>query len=335
MKTEQRIDLLAALGQRVESVLKQDGDADVYWRSQNGNPWFTEEFVRYALKEVKNSFLSRPALESWLAGVEPAQRARKVGLVLAGNLPLVGLHDFLAVFASGHHAQMKLSSKDQVLLNWLLAEMLALEPLAQQQFEVVERLSNIEAVIATGSGNTARYFEYYFGKYPNIIRKNRYSLAILDGAESDDELKGLGRDIFLYFGLGCRSVSKLLVPEGYDFQALLPHFQSYEHLIHHHKYSNNYTYQKSILLVNKEAHFDNGFLLVRESEQGSSPISVLHYQTYKSQEELKEIVEAQTESLQCVVGKSELSTVAFGESQKPGLKDYADGVDTLSFLKAL
>lgn len=256
--------------------------------------------------------------------------------MLAGNIPLVGFHDLLSVLISGHHVQLKLSSKDSKLIQYLIKHLIWLEPAFEKIIKIKEnKLENFDAVIATGSDNSARYFEYYFGKYPNIIRKNRSSCVILNGNESEEEMEALGEDIFSYFGLGCRNVSKAFVPKGYDLAKILSRWESYKEIIHHHKYCNNYDYQKSILLVNLIPFLDNGFILLQENEKLVSPISVLFYEYYTDQEDLEIKLNINKEKIQCIVGSNSLATVPFGGAQYPEVWDYADNVDTLTFLEKL
>ena len=255
---------------------------------------------------------------------------------MAGNIPAVGFQDALSVLVSGHILLAKPSSDDYVLIYAILNKLIDLEPAFEDYIRFVERLNDADAFIATGSDNTARYFHYYFAKKPHIIRKNRTSVAVLTGEETNEELRALGRDALQYFGLGCRNVSKLYVPEKYDFTRFYEAIQDMDKIyLHHHKYFNNYDYNKSILLVNRVPHFDNGFLLLTESEVLVSAISVLHYETYRSLEEVKEKLAIASEKIQCVVGNSNSGLpemVYFGETQKPGLLDYADSVDTMAFL---
>jgi hypothetical protein len=254
---------------------------------------------------------------------------------MAGNIPLVGFHDFLCALISGNNVQIKLSSKDSKLIKYLVGYIERIEPSFQGRITFKERLEGFDAIIATGSDNSARYFEYYFGKYPNIIRKNRTSCAILTDAESDQEIANLGIDIFSYFGLGCRNVSKLYVPTDYDFINLLSRLESFKEIIHHHKYCNNYDYQKSILLVNGVQHLDNGFLLLQENEKLVSPISVLYYERYVDESDLRNKLKVNAEKIQCIVGKVKPAEIPFGQAQYPNVWDYADQIDTLKFLSEL
>jgi hypothetical protein len=254
---------------------------------------------------------------------------------MAGNIPLVGFHDLLCVLISGHMAQIKLSSKDSKLPSYIIKHLLWLEPGFEKNISVTEgKLHDFDAVIATGSDNSARYFHQYFGKYPNIIRKNRTSVAVLSGNESTQELSQLGEDVFSYFGLGCRNVSKIYAPVGYDFTLLLDAWQGFHDIIHHHKYSNNYDYQKSILLVNRLPFLDNGFVLLQENERLVSPISVVYTESYTTPKNLHEKLSAIREKIQCITGNGD-SFIPFGQAQYPSLGDYADQIDTLKFLSEL
>lgn len=260
----------------------------------------------------------------------------KIGLILAGNIPLVGFHDVLCVLASGHHALIKASSNDTRLIKYILNLLVEIAPEFKTRFTFVERLAHFDAVIATGSNNTSRYFEYYFGKVPHIIRKNRNSIALLTGNETKEQLFLLGHDIFDFFGLGCRNVSKLLVPAGYDFVPFFEAVEPHQPIIHHHKYNNNYDYNKSIYLVNSDKHLDNGFLLVKEDERLASPLAVLYFEYYDDMPAATSRLAELSEAIQCIVTHGHIDignqVVDFGQSQQPRLWDYADGVDTMAFL---
>jgi hypothetical protein len=239
--------------------------------------------------------------------------------------------------ASGNKALIKLSSQDKLLTPYILNKLVEIEPAFAEQFEFIERLKDFDAVIATGSNNTSRYFDYYFSKVPNIIRKNRNSIAVLNGTESKEELHALGNDIFDYFGLGCRNVSKVFAPKGYKFDTFFESIEDFKSIADHHKYNNNYDYNKSIFLVNMDKHLDNGFLLVKEDERFASPLAVLYYEEYESITALDEKLVEQADQIQCIVSNESLSieTLRFGQSQCPALWDYADGVDTMGFLRGL
>ena len=334
---EKKIEAFVTLG---NFLLNPDDEfKNILKNAKHKNGWFTDLETQKAVS-ANGLMLNQVDLENWLkAYTFPNQKPKKVGLILAGNIPLVGFHDILAVLLSGNIALIKLSSQDDILINAVLNQLIKIEPDFKNQIEIVTRLENFDAVIATGSNNSSRYFDYYFSKVPHIIRKNRNSVALLTGEESTEDLKQLGHDIFDYYGLGCRNVSKFFVPEGYIFNHFFESIQEFEHILNHHKFQNNYDYNKSIYLVNKVHHFDNGFLLVTKNEKLSSPLSVVYYEEYQNLNDVITKIEVQKEEIQVVVTKANglknLAVVNFGESQKPKLWDYADGVDTLTFLSAL
>ena len=333
MRLEQRIELFSALGKRMTSISENEFD-EIAVRAHGENNWFTEKSIKTAFEGILKH-LDKEALTKWASkyALEPSN-AKLVGVVMAGNIPLVGFHDLLSVVISGHRLAIKPSSNDTVLLKWVVNELIQLEPNIGELVRFEDRLNDVDAIIATGSDNTARYFEYYFSKKPHIIRKNRTSCAVLKGGESPSQVMGLGQDIFTYFGLGCRNVSKLFVPRDFNFQQLLDGLHEFENVMDHHKYKNNYDYNKSIYLVNNEPHLDTGFLLLRESEALVSPISVLFYEYYNSESHLEEMLEVNSEKIQCVVGSGN-SFETLGQAQFPAVTDYADGIDTLKFLSAL
>jgi hypothetical protein len=329
-----RINAFNELGNRIKALHKT-GREQLYERANLSNPWFTAASVQNALDGIA-LFLDSETLRSWTSQYPTAPNQKMVGIAMAGNIPLVGFHDLLCVLISGHQALVKLSSQDalmQVLINWLIE----IEPRFATKIKIEERLNAAEAMIATGSDNTSRYFEYYFRTRPHIIRKNRSSCAIIMGEESNEELLKLGKDVFTYFGLGCRNVAKVFVPEEYSFTNLLDVWQPYQAIIHHHKYANNYDYQKSILLVNQTAFFDSGFVLLTESANLVSPISVLFFERYIDQTDLQHKIQSHSEKLQCIVSANGWysTSVAFGKAQQPEVWDYADNVDTMKFLSIL
>lgn len=298
------------------------------------NGWFTPEFINLAIDNIRTYFLNRPALEQWLAqypGFGRPEAPKQVGIVAAGNIPLVGFHDWLTGFLSGHTIRLKLSSKDNILLPHLLQKVAEWAPEAAGITSVQEVLKDCDAYIATGSNNSARYFNYYFAKYPHIIRRNRTSAAVLTGSETPQELEALADDVMLYFGLGCRNVTKVYVPEGYDFAPLLKALEKYDYLADHHKYKNNYDYNLALYLLNSSPYLTNNSLLLHENESLFSPLSVLHYGFYRHRGELEEQLKANPD-LQCLVAAD---AIPFGQAQRPSLTDYADGVDTASFFAAL
>jgi hypothetical protein len=253
---------------------------------------------------------------------------------MAGNIPLVGFHDLLSVLLTGNNALIKLSSNDNVIISFVKDYLISIEPLFKDRILLPDgKMQGFDAVIATGSNNTARYFEHYFGNVPNIIRKNRTSIAVLTGKESPEQLEALGEDIFRYYGLGCRSVSKLFVPDGYDFKPFFTSIYSYHPIIEQNKYANNYDYNKAVYLMSEFKILDNGFLVLKEDKSYASPIASLFYENYTSLNNLKERLKEDEDQLQCVVGDGILdSEIPFGDTQNPALSDYADGVDTVDFL---
>ncbi|MDQ3394357.1 MAG: acyl-CoA reductase [Bacteroidota bacterium] len=336
MDLNQRIKALAYWGKAIQALDHEEME-EVYFRASGHNSWFTRESVNLSLEGIVR-YLDGANLEKWMAGYTVEEKQPKsVGLVMAGNIPLAGFHDFLTVLITGNKVQAKLSSQDPFLLPYLAKMLIEIEPLFKDRIEFVERLKNFDAIIATGSDNSARYFNYYFGKYPHIIRQNRTSCAILKGDEPEVALQDLGKDIFQYFGLGCRNVSKIFVPKEYDITDLFKPLEPYGDIINHHKFNNNYDYNKSIFLVNAVEHLDFGFLLLRESEQLVSPISVLYYVKYGSDEDLNHKIEPLRHKIQCVVAPGSFwpGSIAPGTSQKPELWDYADDIDTVAFILAL
>ncbi|KAA6437092.1 acyl-CoA reductase [Dyadobacter flavalbus] len=336
MSRNQRINAFVKLGKFISNP--QNSSVIENWidHAKSKNNWFTPENTAQSLNAIASQYLDEDKLTQWASQYPEPESAKKIGIVMAGNIPAVGFQDALCVLISGHILLAKPSSDDFVLINAILNKLTDLEPAFEDYIRFVERLNDADAFIATGSDNTARYFHYYFAKKPHIIRKNRTSVAVLTGNETEAELSALGRDVLQYFGLGCRNVSKLYVPAEYDFTRFYEAIQPTDKLyLHHHKYFNNYDYNKSIFLVNAVPHYDNGFLLLRESEVLVSAISVLHYETYRSIEDVKEKLAASSEKIQCIVGSSNPAlpqTVDFGKAQSPGLFDYADAVDTMAFL---
>jgi hypothetical protein len=341
LTSKNNINAFARLG---EILADPDSELiDLIESAKFSNAWFTPESTRNAVDGIA-AMLNKNDLEMWLAE-SPAEenneseKLQSVGLILAGNIPLVGFHDILCVLASGKKALIKLSSQDQKLIPYILDKLIEIEPAFTQQVKYIERLTNFDAVIATGSNNTSRYFEYYFKHVPHIIRKNRNSIAVLQGSENVEQLGDLGKDIFDYFGLGCRNVSKLYVPKNYSFNYFFESIEKFKGFADHHKYVNNYDYNKSIYLVNQDDHLDNGFLLLKKDSRLASPLAVLYYEEYENLSNLKNSLDAISEQIQCIVSsyafKFGTNQVDFGQSQQPKLWDYADGVNTMDFLKDL
>lgn len=305
-------------------------------RAKETNGWFTEDAVLYAFENLSNS-LTKNNLNDWTSSYTlNNSNLKSVAIIMAGNIPLVGFHDFLSVLISGNKILIKLSSNDNRFLPLIAKYLEYVEPQFKDLIQFTEeKLTDFDAAIATGSNNTARYFEAYFGKYPNIIRKNRNSIAVLTGNETHEELNQLGEDIFRYFGLGCRSVSKLFVPENYDFDNLFEAIYDYKDLINYIKYRNNYDYNKAVYLMSEFKLLDNGFLMLKEDSSYASPIATLFYEYYTDIDTLKQKLEVDDEHIQCIVSNVIDNAVQFGQTQQPQITDYADGVDTLAFLSGL
>lgn len=337
MELKERIKVFEGLGKSIRSLSEAELDSLIA-KASNNNSWFTSESVKSALNAWENC-LTVTNLEQWLAPypLKSVHNPKKIGLVMAGNIPLVGLHDLLSVLIMGHKAHIKLSSQDTALMTFIIQEISNISPEMAADIVQVERMNEIDAVIATGSDNSARYFKHYFAQHPHIIRQNRTSVAVIRGNESLLELAELGKDYFQYFGLGCRNVSKVYVPKGYDLVSLIDALSGFEKVLDHHKYRNNYDYNKSIYLVNKETHLDSGFFLMKESSELVSPISVLFYEHYDSEAELSLTLSANSDKIQCIVSANGWyeGSIPLGQAQSPDLWDYADGVDTIEFLKEL
>ncbi|MBC3539931.1 acyl-CoA reductase [Rufibacter sediminis] len=335
---ENRLSAFIQLGDYLRQLPQEEREYLARRAGQHNN-FFDLPNVSAALEGIAG-MLEKDQLEAWVAQYNLPQvneAPKKVGVVMAGNIPAVGFHDALCILITGHILQAKPSSDDPFLLPHLLTKLTEIEPGFQEQIQLVMMLKESDAIIATGSDNTARYFEYYFAKRPHIIRKNRTSVAVLTGKETKEELTALGDDILRYYGLGCRNVAKAFVPSGYDFTPFFEAMEYKKEVVNHHKYQNNYDYNKSIYLVNGVPHLDNGFLMVTQSEQLVSPISVLFYETYADDRDLEQKLEAVQEKLQCVVSKEAVwpNSYAFGQAQCPSVSDYADGVDTMAFLQRL
>ncbi len=355
MDLKKRIEAFAKLSIYLEKIddytFRENGDnsinhgfeelRNIAENLQQYNGWFVKENVFYALKSLGKS-LKSGKLEKWTdkyaEKLKKSAPPKTVAVVMAGNVPAVGFHDFLTVLMSGNAILIKLSSDDDKLMPAISRLLVAIEPEFEPLISFAEsNLKNFDAIIATGSNNTSRYFEYYFGKYKNIIRKNRNGVAVLTGKETVEELQELSNDIFLYYGLGCRNVAKLFVPENYDFKPLLDAFSKKGSVIENHKYFNNYEYNKAVFLINKREHLDGGNILLTEDEGFASPVSVLYYEYYNSETALRNRLIVNSENIQCVVSKAGIieNEIPFGKSQLPELWDYADGVDTMEFLLSL
>jgi hypothetical protein len=338
MDLKERIESFAELGSQIRNSLLeyQEGKTSKLTALINSqylrNSWFTPENVYAAFSAIAGE-LTPGTLSRWTAMYPDLGSDRKpytVGVIMAGNIPLVGFHDFLSVLISGNHLLAKTSSKDSDLIIYICEMLCTINSEFRDMISFTERtLSGFDAVIATGSNNTSRYFDYYFRRYPNIIRKNRNSIAILDGNETDQELTNLGIDIFTYFGLGCRNVSKLFLPAGYNLNSLIEHWKSFTYVIKNNKYANNYDFSKAVYLVNKERFLDTGYLLLKEEKALSSPVAVIYYEYYDSHENIMHSIDLQKDSIQCIISRDK---TPFGKAQQPHLWDYADGIDTIEFL---
>lgn len=336
IQLEDRIRAFATVGKMLQKLDTHEKEY-MFRRAASENSWFTEENLEMALEGIQR-YLDEDKLRAWTRDLPPQPpQVRKVGVVMAGNIPMVGFHDFLAVLISGHKLLAKLSSKDSFLLRHISGMLTDIEPRFEEQVDFRERLNDAEAMIATGSDNSSRYFEYYFARMPHIIRRNRTSVGVLQGEESMEDFKALGEDVFRYFGLGCRNVSKLYVPQDYNFEPLLEAWQVFEGVSQHHKYNNNYDYNKSIYLVNQEPHYDTGFALIKKSEQLVSPVSVVYFEPYQDAEQLSQSLKTLEDKIQCIVSRNgwQENSLPFGKAQQPELWDYADGVNTLNFLRQL
>ena len=341
-KLNDRIDLLVKLADE----LRSDKELDTFIaRAATYNPWFTAEFTRFAIDGIIEKMLNREKLEQWLSryNITKDEKAPKtIGIIMAGNLPLVGFHDFLCAYISGSGIKVKLSGKDEILFPYVYEKLLQIDPSLHERSAIIERLEGFDAVIATGSNNTNRYFEYYFRNYPKILRRNRSSIAILNGSETDADLFGLADDIFMYFGFGCRNVSKLYVPEDYDITRLFPYFGKYKWMHSHTKYMNNYDYNRTLLLMNRTVHLANEIIMIEENPAISSPVSVLYFERYNNVKNLAVKLHGNLSNIQCIVSNKSVSLdggfkdiVKFGHTQVPDLWDYADNVDTLDFIFSL
>ncbi|TRZ45321.1 acyl-CoA reductase [Robertkochia solimangrovi] len=298
------------------------------------NTWFTRENIRYAL-EGWSELLTAYNLKMWMSQYLLEDKEPKtIAIIMAGNIPMVGFHDLISVLITGNKVIAKLSSNDKFLLPYLMEYLQAIAPEFKEAIHFTEeKLEGYEAVIATGSNNTARYFEYYFGSKPNIIRKNRNSVAVLTGKETEEEMKALADDIFRYYGLGCRNVSKLFLPDDYDFDKFFNGIFHYKDIINEDKYANNYDYNKAVYLMSLFNILENGFLMLKEDTSYASPIATVFYEKYDNLNTLKNRLDSDRESIQCIVTGSGIEgAVDFGQSQRPGLSDYADGIDTVRFV---
>ena len=332
MILQERINLLVQLGKYILNNSEEWVEAKEMASRQN--PWFVPEFIEISTNNIATQFLQEDKLLQWVSAYNlPTENTniKNVGVVMAGNIPLVGFQDFLCVFITGHQITIKASSKDDVLIKHLIKQLYQWEVTVQNLVSFSENLKGCDVYIATGSNNSSRYFEYYFGKYPSIIRRNRTSVAILNGEENEQELQLLADDIQQYFGLGCRNITKLYVPNEYDFIPLLEALKKYDHYFDFHKYKHNYDYNLALQIMGNKLYMNNGSILFVEEKSLFSPISQINYEYYDDINQLENTLKTNTD-IQCIVGAN---NIAFGDAQKPSLTDYADGIDSLLFLKEL
>jgi hypothetical protein len=331
MNKKERTEALAWLG---ECLFELEGLESAIHNAGLANPFFTEEFCRLSLAAIR-AWLKPDLLSEWMAGVPASTGSPKTaGLIMAGNLPLVGWHDLMCIFATGNRCRYKPSSQDSILPDFLVDSIIREFPAAAALLEKSDQMKGVDAIIATGSNASAVHFHYYFRHIPRLIRGSRSSLGFIYGFESSDELSLLCDDVMQYFGMGCRSITKLLVPEGYEFGPFFEALEKYRYLTGHHRFQNNAIYHKAIFLMNGDPFLENDILILRENPVLFSPPGVLHYQFYKNLEEAHEIVRSHRQDLQCMVSHQAQfpGSIPFGTAQKPGLSDYADGADTLKFL---
>jgi len=335
-----RIAALSALGKEIQNYLNAEQGAmgaqiqSSVEKAALKNRWFVARSSQKMLSEIA-AWLQKDELESWLDQYELADSSTKtVAVIGAGNIPMVAFHDVLCVLASGANLAFKASSEDEVLMKMLIDLLIEIEPKFADKIAMVENLRNLkfDAIIATGSNNSSRYFEHYFSKYPHIIRKNRNGIAVLNGEETKEEIELLGEDIFSYYGLGCRSISKLHVPKGYDFDKFYKHLFDFKWVMDNKAYYDNYEYNKTVYLLNNEKLLDNGFLLLKEDGGISSPVGVMFWEPYDSADDLKQKIKKYEADTQCVIGSDYAS---FGSGQEPSVNDYADNVDAMTFLSNL
>jgi len=333
IKLSQRIELLVKLGQYLKE--KNDNWQEIMLKASLSNGWFLPQFIELSINNITNAFLQKNILDAWVANYSEIEVTNKnpklVGIVMAGNIPLVGFHDFLSVFISGHRMLIKASSKDEILIKHLTEKLIDWEPELADSIAFAEMLKNCDAYIATGSNSSAGFFDYYFSKYPHIIRRNKTSVAVLTGSETNEELGALADDVHLYFGMGCRNVTKIFVPKNYNFEPLIKVFKKYDYLSDVHKYKNNYDYNLALHVLNKKYYMSTSALLLIEDQSIFSPVSQLNYEYYNNIDEVKKELN-NNDSVQCVVGEGLLP---FGHAQCPAVDQYADRVDTLKFLSKL
>lgn len=338
MNLNERISDLVDLGHWIQNELS--ADTEIINKAISDNPWFTRGSINQALQAVSSHYLGAEKLADWIATeqLNDTKDQKTIGIVMAGNIPLVGFHDLLSVLVTGHRALIKASDRDKVLLEALIARLSDMRHYWSSSIKLTHKLSGFDAVIATGSDSTAGYFEKYFSSYPHIIRKNRHGVGVIFKEDSGDQIQGLADDVLSYFGLGCRNISKLYLEEGVELDTVFEQFNMHEEIIHHNKYKNNYDYNYALFLLNKDEFYTNNFLLLKKNEHISSRIASVHYEYFENADALKSKLIEQEDQIQCIMASRDmkgLNSFRFGYAQKPGLTDYADGVNTIEFLKSL
>lgn len=318
---------------KLKKYLQEQNDEfrDVRMKAEQANPWFTQEFILLSARSICEQYLDEEKLLSFARSYAFSQQPKKVGIVMAGNIPMVGFHDLLCGIVSGHQLVLKLSSKDTILMTYVIEKLQALDPNLVKNIGIADRLNGCDAYIATGSNQSNTYFQEYFGRFPSILRRNRTSIGVLDGTETEQELELLADDVHLYFGLGCRNITKLFVPKGYNFIPLINAFKKYNYLAEQQKLKNNYDFQLSLLLLNRKMYMSTDALLLVENENEHTPLSVLNYSYYDSKNEIQNFLDG-NDQIQAIIGHD---YIPFGEAQKPSLTDFADGVDSMQFLSSL
>ena len=337
LSLRERVELIVRAGESLKNHESNEEILAAMSMAGSENQWFIIDNIKKSINAITDKYTAAAKLDQWIESYQIPENTKPkiLGLLLAGNIPFVGIHDVIAGFITGHYLKLKFSDKDTYLMKMFIKLITDQNPAAEIYFEEVERMNDIDMVIATGSNNTARYFDYYFGKKPNIIRKNRVSVAVLSPETSKEELKLLGEDVFSYFGLGCRNISKLYLPKGYKIETIMEAFEDWKEWVLHNKYKNNFDYNYAIYLLNKVKFFTNGSLITLEDENLYSRISCLHFSFYENKEDLTMELKAVEKELQCIVSNVELEglkTYGLGQTQAPELWDYADGVDTMEFL---
>jgi hypothetical protein len=345
MTKQSIIDGLCLLGSKIQNYLQNIDDKEFHFlmdstiqKARFSNPWFIDSYIKLSLENISNQ-LNKNELTSWSSSLPDTQNTpKRVAIIMAGNIPLVGFQDLLSVLIAGHFAFVKLSNKDSILLTFIKDVLVSIDNRFDDRIIFEQNLlKNFDAVIATGSNNSARYFEYYFGKYPSIIRHNRNSLAIIHDSDNASTFKKLNSDILLYFGLGCRSVSKLFVPTNFDFAQFYENMSDFNFVIDNFKYFNNYEFNRSIFLINKVDHLDNGYLIFKQDQSLQSPVSVVHFEYYDDEENLKKNLNLISDQIQCIVSSKWEGNkiVKPGQTQFPRLNDWADDINVLEFLLKL